>query len=367
MLNPHAGVKRLTLLALLLPPLCAAAARGAGFSAEETAFIEKAGVLLEVPPDPCAVAKTLTRRYRAILAQEATRATVEDLIALLEADAVPVRLAYGLRMTDAFAMYDAPADAIYLSSAAVFMRVEVSGNGCPSADSLASFAQDTVGVFAHELAHAGLRRQLGEPVVATREDELLAYAREARFLAALPGWPPLKVRHDAALSAMLRGNYRDNALMLKLVESLGAGERPSADAFERLPSYIEILEGLKKTREALEAARAGVDPSLASIARMSAAWEEGWDAFVSFLEPMIKTRPSFSQPAAALEGSRRYLAESRKALAAEKPGTLARQVAEHAVRLGHEDVAFWGDARKVARVRAVYEKRLEKERGRAGR
>lgn len=356
-------MKRLTLLALLLPPLCAAAARGAGFSSEETAFIEKAGVLLEVPADPCSVAKTLSRSYREIMGQEATRATVKDLLALLEEDGgVPVRLAYGLRMTDAFAMYDAPADAIYLSSAAVFARVEPSANGCPTGESLASFAGDTVGVFAHELAHAGLRRELGEAVVATREDELLAYAREARFLASLPGWPPLKVRHDEALSALLRGNHRENALMLRLVESLGGGENLSPENFERLPSYIEILEGLKKTREALEAAREGVDPTLVSIARMSAAWEEGWEPFVRFLDPMISTRPSLAEPAAALEGSRRYLADSREALAAERPGSLAAQVAEHAVRLGREDLAFWGDARKVARVRAAYEKRLEAER-----
>jgi len=360
-------MKRLTLLALLLTPPCAGAARTAGFSAEETAFIEKAGVLLEAPPDPCSVAESLTRRYRAILAQEAARKTVQDLIALLDAGGVPVRLAYGLRMTDAFAMYDAPADAIYLSSASLFSRVEIAENGCPTGESLASFAEDTVGVFAHELSHAAFRRELGEPVVATREDELLAYAREARFLAALPGWPPLKVRHDSALSVMPRGNNSNNALMIKLVEDLGAEERPSADAFLRLPSYIEILEGLKKTREALEAARAGVDPSLASIARMSAAWEKGWDAFTAFLDPMISTRPSLAEPAAALEGSRRYLADSRKALAGEKPGSLSHQVAEHAVRLGREDVAFWGDARKVARVRAAYEKRLEAERRRVGR
>lgn len=323
------------------------------FTPEERAVIDRHRVLLEASPDPCRIAARAEAEYKRILSSAPGPDAAEALAALDGKPPIPLVLGEGVRISEGFALYDADRATIYLSSPSVAPRLLGRDGACPSDAALRAFAFGTVGVYLHEATHAFERRDLGPSVVTTLEGELLAYARESRFLAALPGWPPKEVAAELEMRAAYREQVAVNRELIGWVEEL-KGEEPSEESLDKLTRYVALLEENRRLLERIAAVRTGADPLVADIAEMVAAWRAGYPAFLSFALRRLEGRPSLAQREEVLAFSRRYLADSRKAAAAEEPGSLHRAVAEHSVRLAEKDLAFWGDERAVAKAADHY-------------
>lgn len=340
----------LLLLALLAAPAGA-------FTDEERAIIAQHRALLAPAPDPCRIAPRAEAEYKAILKAAPGEEAAAALKTLEGQPPIPLVLGEGIRISDGFALYDADTGSIYLSSASVTPRLLGEGGACPSDAALRSFAFATVGVYLHEVTHALERKDLGPGIVNTVEGEMLAYARECRFLASLPGWPTKEVAAELERREMYNEQVRINRELIGWVEEL-KGVEPSTDTFARLKRYIGFLEENRKILAQLNAVETGADPFAADIAEMVVEWKKGYPDFVIFTMRQLEGRPLLSQREKMEAGSRRYLEDSQKSAAEEKPGTLARQMADHGVRLAEKDVAFWSDAKAVAKAAEHYKARL---------
>lgn len=326
------------------------------FSEEERRFIAGHRALLEASPDPCRLASRLEARYKALLRGALPEQDAADLLAAAEGKpGVPLILAEGLRLTDAFALYDDASGAVYLSSAALARHVP--GGGCLSDERVAALAQDTVGVYVHELCHSLERRALGGGFIATSEGEILAYAREARFLAKQPGWPAKTVADELVRRRALDDRIRRNREILDQVRKL-RDEEPGEKSLDALKSHVEELEEIKQGIAELEAREVEVDALQLSLATMVDAWKESWPAFIRMMIPQASSRPSVSRAERNLGAARRFLKTSRAMLKDEPTGTLAYEVLERSVTLAEKDVRFWGDKKQVARAAAFYQRRF---------
>lgn len=340
----------LLLLALLAVP-------AAAFTDDERAFIARHRVLLGPAPDPCRIAGRAEAEYKRILKSAPGPEAAAALAALDGKPPIPLVLGEGVRISEGFALYDGDTATIYLSSGSVAPRLTENGGACPSDEAVRAFAFATVGVYLHEVTHAFERKDLGPGIVNTVEGEMLAYARECRFLAGLPGWPTKEVAAELERREMYGKQVRINRELIGWVEEL-KGVEPSTDTFARLQRYIGFLEENRKILAQLDAVETGADPFAADIAEMVAEWKKGYPDFVMFTMRRLEGRPMLSQREMMEAGSRRYLEASRKSAAEEAPGTLARQMADHAVRLAEKDIAFWSDAEAVAKAAAHYKARL---------
>lgn len=334
--------------------LLAGALPAAALTAEERAFIARHRALLEASPDPCRLAGRLEDAYKALL-RAAPGPDSTPVLAAVEGKAgIPLRLAEGLRLTDGFALYDATAAAVYLSSPSVAPRLIGPGGACPSDARLGAFALDTVGVYLHEVTHSFDRRDLGSGLVETVEGEVLAYAREARFLSGLSRWPGKAVRAELGFRALVRRNQEVIGLLEKLKE-----RHASADSLDKLQGYIGELEGIRRKLSKLDPARAGADPLAADIAEMTEAYKRGWPQFLAFCLRRLEGRPSLGDRERNLAAALAFRDGARKDLAAEPGGTLAYRLLERSAALGAEDVAFWGNKGRVERTIEYYKARFK--------
>lgn len=339
--------------ASLILALLAAAPSARAFTKEERAIIDSYGALLEVSADPCRLASRLGSEYKRILSSATAAQDVADL-----KGAIPFRLAYGLRISEGFALYDDETETVYLSSRSLEGRLPRTPGACASDEILRNLARDTVGVYVHEVSHSLERKALGKEMVNTREGEVLAYARESRFLAGLKGWPSGPVKLELKRLRLLEENFRNNQEIIGWVEEL-KGQADVGAGLKKLEKYVGLLEELKQSRQRLQAVRTGADPFQVSLGQMVEAWERGWPAFLHFALEKIGPRPSLSDREKNLEASRRFLAAARAGIKEEAAGTLAYQMARRSVRLGEQDVAFWGDEKTVAQALAFYKRRFK--------
>lgn len=332
-------------------------AKGHAFTDEEREVLARYRSLLEVPPDPCGIAAKLEDRYKAILRDAAPeQAVAEAYAAVAGAAGIPLRIGDGLRLMEGFALYDPETRAIYLSSPSVTSRLGV-GRGCPDDARVRALADETVGVYVHEVFHALERQALGFDLVATSEGEVLAYVREARFLTGLRGWP------SAAVSAEVERRGKLDALVLKNREILGRveamrGEDPTREGLERLSKYVETLEGIRRDIEKLAGQARRVDPLQVSLLEMVRAWREGWTPFIELLRPDVSTRPSLAQPQRHLSASLRFLEDSRRLLTHASLRGIERDAARRGLALAEADVRFWGDEAKVEAASDYFRKRF---------
>lgn len=283
---------------------------------------------------------------------------VADIRAAVEGKpGIPLHIGDGLRIIDAFALYDRDTKAIYVSSSALASRLSQPGAACPSDERTARLARDTVAVYVHELAHALERRTLGDELVDTSEGEVLAYARESCFLAGLTGWPAADVRKELERRNALDDKIEENEAILRQVE--GLRRKPPEEGLTKLQEYVARLDVLRGKIDALRAARVDVDPFQVSLAIMVESWRDGWPDFLRFVFTKTESRPSLTRRKRNLEAARRFLDASAAALKEEKPGTFPYQVAEHSVALGNQDVNFWGDEKKVEGALEFYKRRFK--------
>jgi hypothetical protein len=345
------------LVAILLL-IIAAAPRAASFNDDERRFLQGQHALLEISPDPCRLASRLEAEYKRLLDAATPAQDVADIRTAVEGKpGIPLHVGDGLRITDAFALYDHESKSIYLSSASLSAALPETGGGCPSDERVAGLARGTVAVYVHELAHAMERRSLGDDIVDTREAEVLAYARESRFLAGLNGWPNDSLKKELERRRELNALIQENEEIVGRVEALR--QTPPEEGLDQLKKYVDQLEELRPKIEKLQAEKADVDPFQVSLAAMVESWREGWPNFLRFILVKMEDRPSLTERKENLETSRRFLDTSESALKEEKPGTFPHQVAEHSVRLGKEDVLFWGDEKKVGRALEFYKARFK--------
>lgn len=334
------------------------AAPAGAYTDEERAFIAQHRVLLAPAPDPCRLAGRAEAEYKRILKSAPGEEAAAALAAVDGRPPIPLVLGMGVRIAEGFALYDADTATIYLSSASAGPRLIAKDGACPSDERVRSFAFATVGVYLHEVSHSYERKELGAGIVNTVEGELLAYARECRFLAALPGWPPKEVAAELERRGLYEEQVRINRELIGWVEELKDVE-PSTASFARLERYIGYLQENRRLLEQISAMETGADPLAADVAEMVAAWRQGYPAFVSFSLRHLEGRPSLGERARQEAAARQYLEASRRAVAQEPPGGLAREVARHAVRLAEKDVAFWSDEKAVARAAEHYKARLK--------
>jgi hypothetical protein len=329
----------------------------AAFTDDERAFIAQHRVLLGPAPDPCRIAGRAEAEYKRILKSAPGTEAAAALAAVDGAPPIPLVLGEGVRISDGFALYDGDTAAIYLSSGSVAPRLVGKDGACPSDEAVRAFAFATVGVYLHEVTHAFERKDLGPGIVNTVEGEVLAYALECRFLAALPGWPGKEVAAELERRGMYEEQVRINRELLGWVEELKEVE-PSTDTFARLTRYIGFLEENRKLLAQINAVETGADPFAADVAEMVAEWKKGYPDFMVFTMRQLEGRPSLAHRERMEAGARRYLDAVRKSAAEEKPGTLAYDMAAHGVRLAEKDVAFWSDEKAVGKALAHYKSRL---------
>ncbi|MEK7859711.1 MAG: hypothetical protein AAB320_11290 [Elusimicrobiota bacterium] len=335
--------------ALTLPSV-----RAAGFSDEDRQYLGRYRALLEVSPDPCGIASKLEAGYRRILKQADKDQGVADIRAAVEGKpGFPLRLADGVRLTEGVAMYDQDTRSVYLSSASISRRLPAAEGACPSDERIESLARDTVGVYVHEVSHALEHAALGEDLVTSSEGEILAYARECRFLSRLKGWPPrslaLEVKRRKKNDELIAENQ---AIMARLKKM--QGQPPGKDGLARLEKYVHKLEAIRQKMARLEEAKIEVDGLQLMMATMLDKWNTGWPDYIHFMLIQTRTRPSLSRREENLDRARPFLADAVAGLKVERPGTLSYQMMERSVRLGEQDVRFWGDQAQVDRALAFY-------------
>lgn len=346
-----------TRLAALLLLLVAAAPRARAFNDDERRFLKGQHALLEIAPDPCRLAPRLEAEYKRMLDASTPAQDAADIRTAVEGKpGIPLYVGDGLRITDAFALYDSETKSIYLSSASLSAALGPEA-ACPSDERLAKLARGTVSVYVHELAHALERRSLGDDLVDTREAEVLAYARESRFLAGLTGWPDEALKKELARRHALDGLIQENEEILGRVEALR--QVPPEKGMDQLKKYIDELDALRPKIEKLQSEKTDVDPFQLSLAAMVESWRAGWPDFLHFVLMKTEDRPSLTERKENLEVSRRFLDSSEASLKEEKPGTFAHRVAEHSVKLGKQDVLFWGDEKRVASALEFYKARFK--------
>lgn len=326
----------------------------AALSAQEAAFLGKFRTMLAAAPDPCKLAPRLAAEYRLLLREAGPAQDAADVLKAVEGKkGLPLRLGEGLRLSGGFAIYDPETQAVYLSSADVMART--AAPGCPGDEELRRMARATVGVYVHEVCHDLEHRALGGDLVTTSEGEVLAYARETRFLAGLKDWPSREAAHEAWRREQLEEQVRINREVLGWVAELKAQE-PSDKALEKLKDYVDILESNRQLMEKLKGLEVPADPFEVSLATMLAAWRKGWTPFVELMLRQTTHQPSLAHREQNLAAAQRYLEQSRAGLAEEEPGTLAYQALQRAVRLAEQDLRFWGDEKQVARALEFYKR-----------
>ena len=343
------------LAALLLLLVAAAAPRVWCFNDDERRFLQGQHALLEISPDPCRLAPRLEAEYKRLLDAATPAQDVADIRAAVEGKpGIPLHVGDGLRITDAFALYDHETKSIYLSSAALAAGLPEEGGACPTDERVEGLARDTAAVYVHELAHALERRTLGDDLVDTREAEILAYARESRFLAGLAGWPDDSLKKELQRRRALDALIQENEEILRRLR-----QAPPEKGLGKLQKSVDQLESLRPKIKKLQAAKADVDPFQVSLAAMVESWRAGWPDFLRFMFTKMEDRPSLTRRKENLEISRQFLDTATASLKEEKPGTFPHQVAEHSVRLGKQDVLFWGDEQKVAAALEFYKARFK--------
>jgi hypothetical protein len=208
------------------------------------------------------------------------------------------------------------------------------------------------------MSHSLERQALGAGAVVTSEGEILAYAREARFLAGQEGWPAKPVADELDRRRKLAEQIAMNRKIIGLVKGL-QGKDPDDDGFKKLSGYVEQLEEIRQSIARLEALEVAVDPFQLSLAAMTAEWKAGWPAFLHMMIPEASSRPSLGRRKENLKTARRFLEDSRAGLKAEAPGTLAYKIVERSVALGKQDILFWGDQKKIEQALSFYTRRFK--------
>ncbi len=353
---------RLALAALALvaaAPVCRAAGT---FSPEERQTLSGYRTLLGESPDPCRLAPRLATEYKRILSTARREQDVVDIRAAVDAEpAILIRLADGIRLSGAFALYDYDTHTIYLSSASISARLPA--KGCPSDERIRNLARETVGVYVHEIAHSLEREELGKDYVETSEAEILAYARESRFLAGVKGWPSRSVVAEMKRRRELERLIEENQKILGRVKDLQ--KDPAGDGINKLKGYVDRLEAIRQRMERLEAKAVEVDSFQISLAVMVDAWREGWGPFLGLMLRQTRSKPSLSRREENLARARPFLESAVTGLTNEAPGSLAHQLLQRSIKLGEQDVRFWGDEKKVARALKFYKRRFREVRPRA--
>lgn len=342
--------------ALLLIVALAWSAPARALTAEEHRWLSGFHSLLEVSPDPCRVAPRLEAEYKRLLSSATPEQDVADIRALLDGKTrIPLRLADGMRLADSSAMYDPATNVVYLSSPAL-AGLSAAAGGCPSDGQLAVMARDTVGVYVHELTHALQRKALGAGFVDTTEGEIHAYARESRFLAGLDGWPSKTVVDELHRRIGLNDLVQQNEELLDRVKAM-RGEEPTDESLKRLQKYVETLDGIHAKIDELKRSSVDVDPLQLGMTQMVEEWKEGWPQFLHLMMMQdASKRPSLTRREENAGIARRFLAQSRAALAEEKPGTLEYDLVKRSVSLAEQDVRFWGDEKQVEKALDYYKK-----------
>lgn len=333
------------LAALLLLPGASHA-----FNDKEREYLSRFKSLLEASPDPCKLAPRLEAHYARLLKAAKPAQDVADI----RKARVRFVLAEGVRLSGGFALYDDDTDAVYLSKDSV-ARLLPQEEPCPTDAQVRALAMDTVGVYVHELAHSFEKEPMGPDRVRTAEGEILAYAREARFLTGLKGWPSKAVTAELKRRAELEQRMARHEELLEEVQAM-RGKEPD---FDRLKELVNLLDKSKRRILALQALDTHADPTQVSIAEMVKAYRAGWGDFIRFTLPRIKGSPFLKDREENLEGAKAYLELSLKSLSQEQPGTIAYEMAQRAVKLAQRDLRFWGDEQAVARSAAFFEKRFK--------
>jgi hypothetical protein len=316
-------------------------------TAQELRFLSGYHALLEVSPDECRIAPRLETEYKRLLSRAAPEQDVADIRAVLEGKpGIPLRFADGVRLSDAFALYDSATNAVYLSSPSVASHYPAAGGRCPSDQQVSDMARDTIGIYVHEISHALERRALGDDDVETSEGEILAYSRESRFLSGFEGWPAKTVTEELHRQLELHDLIQENEEILDRVSGL-RGEEPNDENLKKLKDYVETLDGIHRKIDGLKQSSVDVDPLQMAMAQMVETWRESWPKFIHLMMRQTEKAPSLSRREENLQIAHRFLGESRAALKDEKPGTLAYELVRRSVSLAKQDVRFWGDAKKV--------------------
>lgn len=326
-----------------------------GLTEKEREFLRGYRALLEVSSDTCRIAPRMEAEYRRLLRAASPEQDVADVLGAVEGPRpIPLQLAGGVRLVEGSAIYDPETKTIYLSE--VFMARRLASGACPSDKRIRSLALETVGIYVHEICHALERRALGDDLVNTSEGEILAYARETRFLAGVRGWP------DKAVTAEHSRREKRDRLIARNQEILGRMEatrgKPFEADFDQLGEDLKELEHIRQRLEKLDAQERAVDPMQVSLVVMLDAWRAGWPAFIRLMVRHNQTRPSLTRREENLEVSRQFLATSISGLKNEKPGSSAHQFLERSFRLGEQDVRFWGNEKKVELALDYYKRRF---------
>lgn len=335
-----------TLLAalLLLPSVSDA------FTEKERAYLSQFKALLEASPDPCKLAPRLESHYARLL----KAAKPEQDVADIRKARVRFILAEGVRLSGGFALYDDDTDTVYLSKDSI-ARLLPQEEPCPADEQVRALAMDTVAVYVHEIAHSFEKAPMGPDRVRTAEGEILAYAREARFLGGLKGWPSKAVTAELKRRAELSARMAKHEKLLEEVQAM-RGKEPD---FDRLKELVNLLDKSKRRIVALQELDTKADPTQVSIAEMVNAYRAGWGDFIRFTLPRIKGSPFLKDREENLEGAKAYLEMSIKSLAQEQPGTIAYEMAQRGVKLAERDLRFWGDEEAVSRSLAFFERRFK--------
>lgn len=345
------NTRLIAILALLLLYPSASPA----FTDKEREYLNRFKALLEASPDPCKLAPRLEAHYKRILKAARPEQDAADILAAVQAKpGVRFVLAEGVRLSGGFALYDDDTDTVYLSKPTI-ERLLPTADACPGDEQVRALALDTVGVYVHEVTHSFEKAPMGPDRVRTAEGEILAYARESRFLAGLKGWPSKAVTRELARREKLDALMARHEQVLDEVKAM-RGQEPD---FDKLKKHVAFLDQSKRKIVALQEQDTGADPTQVSIAQMVAAYRGGWGTFIRFTMPRIQGSPLLKDREENLEGAKAYLEMSIKSLAQEQPGTLAYEMAQRGVKLAERDLRFWGDEEAVARSLAYFERRLK--------
>jgi len=207
------------------------------------------------------------------------------------------------------------------------------------------------------------RTELGKDFVETSEGEILSYARESRFLAGVKGWPGKSVVAEMNRRRELDKLVEENQLILGRVKELQ--KVPAGEGLKKLRGYVDRLESIRQRMAQLESKAVEVDALQLSLAVMVDAWRAGWGPFVGLMIQQTRSKPSLSRREENLARARPYLDTAVAGLEKEPPGSLAHQLLQRSIKLGEQDVRFWGDEDKVARALKFYKRRFREVRPRS--